>query len=132
MSVDFQLLGEAIADIRKEWGYTQKDVYDMSKVSIETQRRIEHGLKEPKVSTLERLSLIYKTDLLRLALMTRKRISYFSDAMIEFVNRTIWIRDVEKAKVEINNYVAELHRYQKTLGPEDELEKEVKWKIVQE
>ncbi len=125
MSVDFKELGNSISEIRKEWGYTQKEVYDLSKVSIETQRRIEHGLKEPKISTLERLSLVYKTDLVKLALQTRKRISYFSDDMIKFVNKTVWMRDVDLAKKEIDGYVDELKIYMRNLESSDDLETEL-------
>lgn len=125
MSVDFKELGNSISDIRKEWGYTQKEVYNLSKVSIETQRRIEHGLKEPKISTLERLSLVYKTDLVKLALQTRKRSSYFSDDMIKFVNKTVWMRDVELAKRLIKDYIDELKAYMNQLEVADELEMEL-------
>ena len=125
MSTDFKKFGEGIAEIRKKWGYTQKEVYAMTSVSIETQRRIEHGLKEPKISTLERLSLLYKVDLMKFLLNQRQRTSYFSDDMIKFVNRIVWLRDPSVVKPEINKYIEELRKYEEDLSPSQGLESEI-------
>lgn len=125
MSTDFKKFGEGIAEIRKKWGYTQKEVYAMTSVSIETQRRVEHGLKEPKISTLERLSFLYKVDLIKLLLNHRQRTSYFSDDMIKFVNRIVWLRDVSIVKPEINKYMKELRKYEVSLGVGQDLESKI-------
>lgn len=59
-------------------------------MAIETQRRIEHGLKEPKISTLERLSVLYKVDLVKLALKQRHRASSFSEESAAHIKAIIW------------------------------------------
>jgi len=122
MSTDFNGFGHRIAAIRKSWGYTQKEVYGLSNVSIETQRRIEHGLKEPKISTLDRLSFVYKVDLMKLLLNERQRTSYFSDEMIKFVNRMVWMRDKRIVKPEIDRYIRELRSYEASLTVVESLE----------
>jgi len=130
MSIDFQALGSAIGEIRKEWGYTQKDVYQLTMVSIETQRRIEHGLKEPKITTLERLSALYKVDLLKLALEKRESVSFFSDEMIRIINRSIWQRDAGANKENIDQYINVLNRYKNQWDDSRQVERQLVDKMI--
>lgn len=61
---DLKSFGIYIRDLRKSLSYTQKDIEDISGVSVDSQRRIERGTVLPRYDTLVYLSLAYKVDLL--------------------------------------------------------------------
>lgn len=70
-SYDLKAFGEAIRDIRKNSGYTQKNIREITGINTDTLRKIENGLVIPKYDTLEVLSIVYRYDLLRLLLHHR-------------------------------------------------------------
>jgi len=74
--------GIKVLKIRKDCGFTREKVRDITGISIETLRRLEAGMPEPRINTLEKLSILYRYDLLELLAMSRSQISFFSEDLI--------------------------------------------------
>lgn len=89
MNINFIEFGMQVRGIREKLGYTQSDVYNRIGVSNETQRRIEHGSQEPRISTLERLSYLYKYDLISLLVTCRFKESFLSESIIHSINQNL-------------------------------------------
>lgn len=70
-SYDLSGFGSKLKKIRKKIGIKQTDVYNKTGINVDTIRRIEGGTVIPKFQTLEILSAVYKTDLLKLLLTFR-------------------------------------------------------------
>lgn len=98
MSIDYKKYGERIRAIRVKCLLTQNDVYKKTGISMETQRRLEQGLQEPKISTLEKLSYLYKYDLLDLLANSRASIDFLSDEIVASVNKHLRDMDFESLK----------------------------------
>jgi len=71
MYYNLEAFGRKISQIRKNLGYTQKDISNLSSLTIETLRKIENGKVLPTQITLELLSPILKVDLNQLLLNYR-------------------------------------------------------------
>lgn len=71
MYYDLESFGKTICNIRNTLGYTQKDISNLSEISIETMRKIENGKVIPTQVTLELLSHALKEDLNLLLLSHR-------------------------------------------------------------
>lgn len=52
--------GERLQNIRKEKGYTQKDIYTILKVSPNCYASWEQGRTQPDIENIKRLCLIFK------------------------------------------------------------------------
>ncbi len=65
---NLQGFGEEVRSIRNNLKLTQKDVYELSSVHVDTLRKIEHGKVMPIQETLDLLSPIFKKDLNKLLL----------------------------------------------------------------
>ena len=63
-------------------GLNQQQVYQKTGISADTQRLIENGHREPRIATLERLSNLYKRDLIYLLSQSRETGDLFSDELI--------------------------------------------------
>ncbi len=70
-SYDLQNFGNELRKIRKNCGYTQKDIQRLTGLNTDTLRKIENGHVIPKYETMEVLSIIYRYDLLRLLIQHR-------------------------------------------------------------
>lgn len=68
---DLELFGKAVCKIRKNLGYTQKYLSELTTINIETMRKIENGKVTPNHNTLELLSHALKVDLNKLILKYR-------------------------------------------------------------
>lgn len=71
---DLITFGNTIRQIRKSFNFTQTEIYIQTGVSIETQRNLENGIRIVSIETLNKLSYVYKKDLL--ILLTRYRDVY--------------------------------------------------------
>lgn len=94
MFYDLEKFGNKIKDLRHKFGYTQKDVSELTTLSLETLRKIENGKIIPRQITLELLSNVFKEDLNQLLL--NYRISDFK----EFYE----LRDTIEKKLENGQY----------------------------
>lgn len=68
---NLDLFGEKFVEIRNNLRYTQKDLSELSGISIDALRKIENGKVSPTHTTLEILSPVLKTDLNQLLLEYR-------------------------------------------------------------
>ncbi|MCK8059015.1 MULTISPECIES: helix-turn-helix domain-containing protein [unclassified Fusibacter] len=102
MNLDFVRFGDQIRQIRKNCGVSQEKVSEITGVAIETLRRLEKGIAEPKLSTLEKLSEVYKYDLIFLLTKHRSKFSFFSNEIAGMItNELDSLNYVElKAKIE--------------------------------
>lgn len=89
MAIDYSKFGAYIKEKRNQMGFTQEHVASYAGISVETQRLIENGRREPRVITLERLSEIYKTDLIYVLSQSRVDYDFFSDTFIERINSSL-------------------------------------------
>lgn len=105
MNINFQEFGKKVKKIRRSLNYTQDDVKNYTGISNETMRRIENGIQEPKVSTLEKLGLLYKYDLVDLLCKSRNPLSFLSDEMIATINKSLREMDYEGLKSTIQKMV---------------------------
>lgn len=78
MNFNYEAYGQVVRKIRKSKKISMLDVCEQTGISYETLRRIEKGEPEPKISTLERLSILYKIDLIDLLTRYRRDNSLFS------------------------------------------------------
>lgn len=76
---DLKAFGQKMFQIRRSNGFTQAHVSMKTQVSPDTLRRIENGTVVPRFETLERLSRLYKTDLIEVLKLHRS-----NDALIYF------------------------------------------------
>lgn len=112
MNINFQDFGKKVKKIRQSLKYTQDDVKRYTGISNETMRRIENGIQEPKVSTLEKLGHLYKYDLVDLLCKSRNPLSFLSDEMIATINRSLRELDYDGLKETINKMVNHvIHQY---------------------
>ena len=75
--------GKKALKIRKNCGFTREKVKDITGISIETLRRLEVGLPEPRINTLEKLSVLYRYDLIELLAKSRSQLSFFSEDLFK-------------------------------------------------
>jgi transcriptional regulator with XRE-family HTH domain len=75
--------GNKALKIRKKCGFTREAVKDVTGISIETLRRLEMGVPEPRINTLEKLSSLYRYDLIELLSKCRSHLSFFSEELIK-------------------------------------------------
>lgn len=131
MAINYEKFGAIVRKKRNEMGYSQKDVYSLTGISIETQRLLENGYREPRIITLERLSEIYKTDLLYMIYYCRKDSDLFSDVFLEemahyFNERNFdgFIDSLEKLIATIKQeYLDDGHKSKRNMKFIDSLEK---------
>ena len=71
MYYNLEAFGNRMRIIRKKLGLTQKDVYEIARVHMDTLRKIENGKVLPTQETLDILAPILKTDLNELLLKYR-------------------------------------------------------------
>ena len=102
------LFGKRLKDIREKLGLTQKQVVDMAFIDERTLRRMELGKVIPKLETLEKLSVIYKTDLV--SAIIESRITDYS--MLLQTQRNI---DLKLINEEMSNFENELKLIDKLL-----------------
>lgn len=89
MYIDFIEFGRLAKSIRKNLNLTQEEVYKRIGVANETLRRLEKGLQEPKISTLERLSHLYKFDLVSLLATCRNKENFLSESIVHSINKDL-------------------------------------------
>lgn len=92
---NLESFGKNIADLRRQRGLTQEDVYSTIGISPDTLRRIENGYSIPKLETIELLSIVYKVDLHMI--LSKHRLSYkyiFSDDLIS-INKLIALKEID-------------------------------------
>lgn len=105
MALDYKKYGEAIKQHRKAMHLSQTDVYKMTGISVDTQRIIEGGNREPRISTLERLSEVYKTDLIFLLTKYRDENDFFSNKLIDEANLYLNQLDMQAFYDRINELI---------------------------
>lgn len=66
ISYNLEAFGDKLKELRRDLGYSQRDLERQSGISSDTLRRIEKGEVIPRYETLELLSSLYKEDLLEL------------------------------------------------------------------
>lgn len=106
MGINLVEFGKELKNIRIQSGFKQTDVRKMLGISIETLRLIENGHNEPRISTLEILSGLYRIDLLFLIHKHRSKNDFFSDNLISETNRLIIDNDficLKEKLIEIAN-----------------------------
>lgn len=86
MAIDYKRFGIIAKEKRMKMGLRQADVYKLTGVSAETLRLLEGGLREPRIITLERLSEVYRTDLLHVLQCCRVESDLFSVSLFEDLN----------------------------------------------
>ncbi len=89
MSFDYVRFGSIIKNHRKRMNYSQKAVYSLTGISVETQRLLENGHREPRLVTLERLSELYKADLVHELVHTRTNSDFFSEEFLDDMQNLI-------------------------------------------
>lgn len=72
----FDSFGELLKNARKSNRLTQLDVYELTGVNRDTLRKLESNQSIPKYDTLERLSIVYKLDLVELFSLSRSNTSF--------------------------------------------------------
>jgi transcriptional regulator with XRE-family HTH domain len=87
--------GDKALKIRKNCGFTREAVKEITGISIETLRRLEMGVPEPRINTLEKLSALYRYDLIELLSKSRSQLSFFSEALIKKTTEKINQLDLE-------------------------------------
>ncbi len=87
--------GKKAYEIRENCGFTREDVKEYTGISVETLRRLERGIPEPKLSTLEKLSNLYRYDLIELFSNNRNPLSLFSESLMRQVNEKLNTLDYE-------------------------------------
>lgn len=95
MAIDYLKFGSYIREQRNEMGYSQAEVYKKTGVSAETQRLLENGKREPRIITLERLSELYKVDLIFQLRHFRKVSDLFSYTFLEKTAETFNARNYD-------------------------------------
>lgn len=108
MNIDYIKYGETVRQIRKTCGYSQKEVSYQTHISIETLRRLENGIGEPKIDTLVRLSDCYKFDLLLLLEKSRSTTSFFSEEFVNMVSTELQLLNFDKLKDNISEAINSL------------------------
>jgi transcriptional regulator with XRE-family HTH domain len=93
--MDLKEFGKQALIVRENCGFTREEVKSITGISVETLRRLERGIPEPKLSTLENLSNLYRFDLLALFAETRHPFSLFSESMVKLVNEKLNTLDYE-------------------------------------
>lgn len=81
--MNYTEFGNKALKIRKNCGFTREKVKDITGISIETLRRLEMGVPEPRINTLEKLSTLYRYDLIELLSKCRSQLSFFSEDLIK-------------------------------------------------
>ena len=81
--MDYVDFGKKALKIRKNCGFTRETVKEITGISIETLRRLETGVPEPRINTLEKLSTLYRYDLIELLSKSRSPLSFFSEDLIK-------------------------------------------------
>jgi transcriptional regulator with XRE-family HTH domain len=105
MNINFEAFGKKVKAIRLNLKHTQEDVKRYTGISNETMRRIENGIQEPKVSTLEKLGHLYKYDLVDLLCKSRSPLSFLSDEMIASINKNLRDLDYDGLKSTIEKMI---------------------------
>lgn len=87
ISYNLEAFGDKLKELRRDLGYSQKDLEKHTGLSSDTLRRIEKGEVIPRYETLELLSSIYKEDLLELLKESRshKMITEYYDALDDII-----------------------------------------------
>lgn len=98
--------GNTIRQIRKSLGLTQLRVYELCGVSQETQRLLENDMREVGTDILEKLSLLYKTDLIRLRADTREITNIFSNEAITRLLDVFNEKDYDQLELMISEFNA--------------------------
>lgn len=93
-SYDLIPFGQRLRSIRKNLGYSQKEVSKLSGINVDTLRKLESGQSIPRFDTLEHLTHIYKTNLLLLldAYKSSKALFHYYDQ----IDQLITSNDLEK------------------------------------
>ncbi len=95
MAINLVEFGKELQYIRKKCGYTQKEIHRQTSIAVATLRKIENGHHEPRLSTLELLSAIYKVDLNYLVHRFRTPNDFFSDSLIGKTNEMLHTGNIE-------------------------------------
>lgn len=109
-SYDLIPFGQRLRSIRKNLGYSQKEVSILSGINVDTLRKLESGQSIPRFDTLEHLTHIYKTNLLLLldAYKSSKALFHYYDQ----IDQLITSNDLEKIQ-NIKSQFDQDHKAQK-------------------
>lgn len=94
MAIDLVKFGNEVRNIRELAGFSQTRVHNETGISVSTIRKIENGHHEPRLSTLELLTTLYKVDLVYLIHRFRTHTDFFSDWIIAETNEKLHIGDI--------------------------------------
>ncbi len=100
--------GNKALKIRKNCGFTRETVKEITGISIETLRRLETGVPEPRINTLEKLSTLYRYDLIELLSKSRSQLSFFSEELIKKTTDKINQLDFEGLRGVIDSALMDL------------------------
>lgn len=96
--MEFIEYGQTLKKIRKSLGFSRKYVQEYGFVSMETIRKVEEGVSEPRISTLWELSHFYKVNLVSLLNQHRGNRSVFSDQLMKEISALMSNVDFEGLK----------------------------------
>lgn len=108
MALDYIKFGSAVKKIRIDMKLSQVEVHKKTGISVETQRILENGKREPKISTLERLSEFYKVNLIFLLDQYRDDCDLFSDKLIEETTTMLNSKNFPGFRDRINQIIDEI------------------------
>ncbi len=110
MSFDYVKFGNIIRNHRKKMNYSQKTVYCLTGISIETQRLLENGHREPRLVTLERLSELYKADLVYELIHSRTNTDFFSEEFLDDMQNLINTFDYDGFLAKIESLIDDIKK----------------------
>lgn len=110
MSLDYIVFGKKVKKMRTSMKLSQVNVYKETGISVETQRILENGKREPKITTLERLSEFYKTNLLFLLDHSRTSSDLFSELLIDETNDLLSSKDFGGFRDRIGQLISEIEQ----------------------
>lgn len=108
INLNIEKTGNLLRQYRLKNGFTQKEVFILSGVTTEALRLLENGHSEPKISTLEILSNIYRVDLLHLIRYCREDYSFYSEDYICKINEALNKKDSKKFTATIHQMAHDL------------------------
>lgn len=101
---NLKLFGQKLREIRKSFGYTQKEISVLAFIDEKTLRRIENGENMPRLDTLDFLSPIYKVDLTKILLECKYDDFSYYDTILQEIELLIIDTNLDS----INDKISEL------------------------
>ena len=105
-------LGIVIKEVRKQKGYTQVDLSDLTGISVRTIQRIEKDAVEPSIYSLKVISKVLEVDLLKIK--SKYSMTFISELLgIDLNDETMTTRDnvhIEERLQKIESHLLSIDR----------------------